>query len=227
MKHHLRRPFVAALGALVLVSGCSSAEDESADSPTDTSASDPTTAEPADTATDAAADTAAGTTPEDSAATSAGADDTATSAPKAVLVTSAEGAFVFEMPPGWSDAISEAGAEAVAAARADDRAAGFFTNLVVVAEEPIADLEDSIEESKMTLAGADGAATPTEQIQVDGETGYAFRISRTVQDVQIVQSQRWVEHDGMLYILTMSSARTQQRAAVDTLEEVVRSWSWQ
>lgn len=232
MTHRLRSSLAAGLGALVLITGCSSAEDEAGREQTGASASAPSTSAPeneaAGTVTDSAPDTAAATG-DQAGQTGAGSDDAATStkATAPARVTSADGAFAFQTPRGWSDVISEAAAQAVVAVRADDRAAGFFTNLVVVAEDPIDDLEQSIEEAKTTIAGADGASTRTEQIQVDGETGYAFRISRSVEDVEIVQAQRWVEHDGKLYILTMSSARTQQRAAVDTLEEIVRTWSWQ
>lgn len=237
MTRRLCRSFAAGLGVLALISGCSIAPDASEDSPSETSASATSTSPPedtqadtaAETAADSASDTAAATTGDGAGQTSTGVDDAATSSSEAASapVTSADGAFTFETPSGWSDVSSEAGAEAVAAVRADDRAAGFFTNLVVVAEDPIADLEDSIKESKKTLAGADGAATQTEQIQVDGETGFAFRVSRTVQDVDIVQAQRWFEHDGVLYILTLSSARTQRRAALDDLEAIMRTWSWQ
>lgn len=224
MTRRVRISLCAGLGALLWVTGCSGPDEENS------AAGD----HPAPPATSGASsgDAVAPTTPapvaEDARVTSSAPDDTATStAPQPVTsVTSTDGAFTFDTPQAWSDVTSQAGAQSIAAVRADERAADFFTNLVVVAEEPIADLEQSIEEAKTTLAGADGAATATEQIEVDGETGYAFRISRTVQEVEIVQAQRWVEHDGALYVLTMSSARTQQRSAVDTLEEILTSWSW-
>ncbi|MGI8947845.1 MAG: hypothetical protein ACR2FV_07715 [Ornithinimicrobium sp.] len=225
MTQRVRISLCAGLGALVLVTGCAGPDEGSSPEGDD--------AAPAATSSASSGDVAAPTTPgtggEDARATSSAPDDAATSTAQQQVtsVTSTDGAFTFDTPQAWSDVTSEAGAQSVAAVRADERADDFFTNLVVVAEEPIADLEQSIEEAKTTIAGADGAATATEQIEVDGETGYAFRISRTVQDVDIVQAQRWVEHDGALYVLTMSSARTQQRSAVDTLEEILQSWSWQ
>lgn len=227
MTRRVRMSRCAALGALVLVTGCSGTDQGSSTDSGDAAPAATSSASSGDTA--APTTTSPGTGGEDARATSSAPDDAAPSTAQQPVtsVTSTDGAFTFDTPQAWSDVSSQAGAQSVAAVRADERAADFFTNLVVVAEEPIADLEQSIEDAKTTLAGADGAATGTEQIEVDGEAGYAFRISRTVQDVDIVQAQRWVEHDGSLYVLTMSSARTQQRSAVDTLEEILASWSWQ
>lgn len=219
MTHRLLRSLVAGVGAVVLLSGCSDAGDETAGQ-ADDPAGATTTAAPPDTTSPAPEDSRQTTTPP--------ADDAReTQVADSVLLTSTDDAFTFETPQGWSEATAQAGDDAVAAARADDRAAGFFTNLVVVTEEPIDDLEESIEQAAATVAGEDGSYTMTGESQVDGETGYGFRIDRTVQDIDIVQAQHWVEHDGVLYILTLSSARDQQEAAVDTLEQIVGSWSWQ
>lgn len=231
MTHRIRRRLVAGIGAALLLSGCSGTEDAATGEGDDAAAA---------TATAAPQDTTAGPTATEEPAPQddAGEDGRQTSAPPGDVaadtqdvdsgpLTSTDGAFTFEMPPGWSDATSQAGADAAAAARADDRADGFFTNLVVVTEEPIQDLDESIEEAAVTIAGDDGDYTMAAQSQVDGETAYGFQIRRTVQDIDIVQAQRWVEHEGVLYILTLSSARTQQDVAGEALEEIVGSWSWQ
>ncbi len=233
MTHRIRRRLVAGLGAALLLSGCSGTEEEAAEGGNDPAPAT-TTAAPQDNTSDATAAATKEPTPQhaeadDSRQTSAPPGDAAvdTQDVYSAPLTSADGAFAFDTPQGWSDATSQAGADAVAAARADDRADGFFTNLVVVTEEPIDDLEESIEQAAATIAGDDGVYTMAAQSQVDKETAYGFSLRRTVQGTDIVQAQRWVEHEGVLYILTLSSARDQRRVASDTLEEIVRSWSWQ
>ncbi len=238
MTHRIRRRLVAGLGAALLLAGCSGAEEQVAPEGGDVAPAT-TDSAPQDTASDATGTTAATPTTKETAPQDASGDNgRQTSAPPGDVaadtqdvdsapLTSADGAFSFQTPQGWSDATAEAGADAVAAARADDRAGGFFTNLVVVTEEPIDDLSTSIQQAAATIAGADGAYTMAAKSEIDAEPAYGFSLRRTVQDTDIVQVQRWVEHEEVLYILTLSSARDQRRVAADTLEEIVRSWSWQ
>ena len=199
--------------AIVLLAGCSS------DDPPETAAGGDTTA----TATAAAT-----STPDnDATQTSAPPDDAVATTDAGGEVTSSDDAFTFTVPAGWSDATEEAGSRAVAAARADERADDFFTNLVVVTEEPIADLEQAIEEAAEQIAGADGTYELLEQTEIDGLPAFGYQIARTVEDVDIVQVQRWVEHEDVLYILTLSAADTQLEPAQALFEEMLATWSWQ
>ncbi|MCE0486308.1 PsbP-related protein [Ornithinimicrobium sediminis] len=165
--------------------------------------------------------------PDDAAVTTSPPDDAESTTEAPAPVTSADDAFSFEVPQEWSDAGDQAGADAVAAARADERTDDFFTNLVVVTEEPISDLEEAIEEAAETIAGEDGSHEMLEDIEIDGRTAYGYQLTRTVEDVDIVQVQRWVEHEDSLYILTLSAAESRLEEAQAELEEILGSWTWQ
>jgi hypothetical protein len=186
--------------------------------------------DPADTETDGdtvATATATSTAEDDAAVTSAPADDAVATTDAGGTVSSSDDAFTFTAPPGWSDATEQAGSGAVAAARADERSDDFFTNLVVVTEEPLADLEQAIEEAAEQIAGADGTYELLEETEIDGLPAFGYQIARTVDDVDIVQVQRWVEHEDVLYILTLSAADSQLEAAQAEFDEILATWSWQ
>jgi hypothetical protein len=194
--------------SLALLSGCSG-EDDPAGS--------------ADPVTDVQETSA----PDDAAVTTSPPDDAESTTEAPAPVTSADDAFSFEVPQGWSDAGDQAGADAVAAARADERTDDFFTNFVVVTEEPISDLEEAIEEAAETIAGEEGSHEMLEDIEIDGRTAYGYQLTRTVEEVDIVQVQRWVEHEDSLYILTLSAAESRLEEAQAELEEILGTWTWQ
>jgi hypothetical protein len=184
--------------------------------------------EPAEDGGDTAPTATTTTAPDDTTATSAPADDAqATTQPGGQEVTSSDDAFTFTPPPGWEDATDQAGSQAVAATRAQEREGDFFTNLVVVTEEPIDDLEQAIEQAAEQIAGEDGSYELLEETEIDGLPAFGYQLARTVEDVEIVQVQRWVEHEDVLYILTLSAAEDQLDAAQADLEEILGSWSWQ
>ena len=195
--------------ALVLLAGCGSDDPPETDADTGPSA------------------TATSTADDDAAVTSAPADDVVATTDAGATVTSSDDAFAFTSPPGWSDATEQAGSGAVAAARADERSDDFFSNLVVVTEEPIADLEQAIEDAAEQIAGADGTYELLEETEIDGLPAFGYQIARTVDDVDIVQVQSWVEHEDVLYILTLSAADTQLEPAQAEFDEILATWSWQ
>lgn len=216
MSHRTRA--LSAATVLVLLSGCTSTDGDPATS-ADAPAQGTAAPDPAGTTTgggpraSAAPDTAAATTEAPPAAQGA--------------LTSTDDGFTVELPQEWSDATTEAGERVLLAMRADERTDRFFTNLVVVPEEPIADLPESMERTAKSLAGADGDYELLEPTDIDGEPAYGYTLARTVEEVEILQVQRYVERDGVLYILTMSSALAQQERAQDQLQEILGTWAWQ
>lgn len=223
MSHRTRTWALSAATALAVLSGCSQDEPGVAEA----------TPAPADEAPASAPvdDTAQTTAPVDDTGQTAAppADDAEqTSAPvQAGPLTSRDGAFTVDLPEGWNDASAEAGEGALVALRENERTDDFFTNLVVVTEEPIPDLEAAVEGAGEALAGDDGEYELLEPIEIDGETAYGYLLTRTVSDVDIVQIQRYVEREEVLYVLTMSAAQSRQQNAEARFAELRDSWAWQ
>ncbi len=198
-----------AVGALAALSlgGCSQAGD----------------AEVPATPTVATSDSATGTSSDQQTTT-----DDAVSPTQAgsALVTSADGAFEVSLPEEWSDASGEVNQDVEVAIKADAMADDFFTNVVVASEEPIDDLERAIEDAAAEIAGKDGEYELLDSVEVGGETAYGYTITRTVQGVAVAQTQRWIEHDDRLYVVTLSSAKGQATPAQATFEELLAGWVW-
>lgn len=208
----LRTLAVAASLSTLLLAGCSG--------------DDPQVEDPTDSQT-----TTAATVTDDTEATSAPADtDTATatgdSAPTGP-VSSDDGAFEVTAPEGWLDVTSQVEQKVEIALRDDEMTDDFYTNLVVASEDPIEDLEASIEEAAESVAGADGEYEMLDPIEIDGEEAYGYVLTRTTSGVAVAQTQRWVEHGDRLYVITFSSAKGQQEATESVMEEILSTWSWQ
>ena len=109
----------------------------------------------------------------------------------------------------------------------DEMTDDFYTNLVVASEDPIEDLEASIEEAAESVAGADGEYEMLDPIEIDGEEAYGYVLTRTTSGVAVAQTQRWVEHGDRLYVITFSSAKGQQEATESVMEEILSTWRWQ
>ncbi|MCK0111089.1 DUF1795 domain-containing protein [Ornithinimicrobium sp. F0845] len=207
----------ATLSALVLA-GCGG-DDPEVEDPTTSEA--PTDAEATSAPTD---DTAATTdTAQD---TGAPADDTTATTEAAGPVTSTDGAFELTLPEGWLDVTSQVEQEVELAVRDDEMTDDFFTNLVVASEEPIDDLEQSIEVAAAQVAGSDGEFEMLDPIEVDGQEALGFLLTRTTSGVPVAQTQWWVEHGDRLYVATFSAAQSQQEATQPLMEELLDSWSW-
>lgn len=238
-RRHLSRPapLAAALLATALLAGCSGDDDPevTSDEPT-VSAEDP--------ADDGAATDDAGATtgPEDDAAqTSAPADDAeettdapddgaATEAPEdgaAGTVTSADGAFSLTAPEGWTDVRSQVAEELEVAIRADEMTEDFFNNLVITGEPAIDDVEGSIESAAEELAGDDGSYELLDPIEIGGEEAFGYVLLREQDGTEISQTQWWVVHEDVLYVLTLSTAGNQREEGDAALTEILDGWEWQ
>lgn len=206
----------ATLSALLLA-GCSGdvpAVDEQTEptsSPTASADNDAVTSE-APTTDDAATDDAEATTaePEDIGP-----------------VLSDDKAFEVTAPKGWLDVTSQVEQKVEIALRDNEMTDDFFTNLVVASEDPIDDLEASIEEAAKSVAGDKGKYTMLDPIKIDGEKAHGYVLTRTTKGVAVAQTQRWVEHGDRLYVITFSSAKGQQKASRPVLKEILSGWTWQ
>ncbi|HLS45973.1 MAG TPA: hypothetical protein VK045_11105 [Ornithinicoccus sp.] len=210
----LRTLAVAASLSTLLLAGCSG-DDPSVEAPTD---SQTTTGA---TVTDDAEATSA--PPDTDTETATGSEDAAPTGP----VTSDDGAFEVTAPEGWLDVTSQVEQKVEIALRDDEMTDDFYTNLVVASEDPIEDLEASIEEAAESVAGADGQYEMLDPIEIDGEEAYGYVLTRTTSGVAVAQTQRWVEHGDRLYVITFSSAKGQQEATESVMEEILSTWRWQ
>jgi len=197
----------------LLLAGCSGddpeVEDETTTSPT-TSDADATSAPPdTETATETAI-------PDDSEAT--------TEAPGPI--TSADGTFELTLPEGWLDVSSQVEQQVEVAIRDDEMTDDFYTNLVVASEDPISDLEESIEVAAAQVAGSDGEFEMLDPIEIAGEEALGFLLTRTTSGVEVAQTQWWVEHGDRLYVATFSNAQSQQDANTSLMEDLLASWTW-
>lgn len=209
MTHRAASRLVPAVLVGLLLAGCSGDDDQPvpAGDPdrTTTSAPDDTTrtSEPA---------------PTPDAADQTGAPDTS--------VTADSGAFRLRLPKDWTDVRDQVDQEVEVAIRSEDMSDGFYTNVVVAREEPIADLEASLEQAAQDIAGEDGSYEMLEPVQVAGETGHGYTVTRTTAGVEIVQTQRWVQHGDHLYVVTLSVAASQSDQGQAALREVLETWEW-
>lgn len=225
--------------ALALLTGC--AQEEPLDDPADTSAPTTTstaTPEPAPTSdsdsttdaddsptTDAPTADAAPTTDAPSAPAT---DDSAvTSAGPAGTLEAKDGGFTVDVPEDWEDAIDLVDVDSVQLAmKAPEQVDGFFMNVLVTKEEYVRNLTSAVEQAAQELAGDDDYEL-LEAAPVDGNRAPGYTLEREVQDKTLVQTQRWVSHDGTLYVVTMSALKSQADEAAPILDELLESWRWQ
>ena len=208
----LRALAVTATVSALLLSGCSD-EPEVEDTTTNS--------------TPSASDDASQTSGDSATATEDATDAvTVTQAPPTGPVASDDGAFEVTPPEGWLDVTSQVEQKVVIALRDDEMADDFFTNLVVASEDPIEDLDASIEEAAKSVAGSDGEYEMLDEIEIGGETAYGYVLTRTTNKVPVAQTQRWVEHGDRLYVITFSTAKGQQEATQPVMEEILKGWTW-
>lgn len=209
-----------------MLAGCSSDDDpEIEDSPSASEESD-TPTDDVQATTDPADDAEATTDPADDAETTTNPADDAEATTQSGPATSADQAFTVTPPAGWLDVTGQVEQEVEIALRDDEKTDEFFTNLVVASEDPIGDLEQSIEAAAEQVAGADGEYELIDPIEIDGEEAFGFVLTRTTSGVEVAQTQWWVEHGDRLYVATFSSAKTQQEATEPVMDEVLGTWSW-
>lgn len=233
-----RRLRLTAAGALLtvgLVAGC--AQEEPLE-PTRTTESAPSTSAPtsdaapttetAPTTADAAPTT---TAPDDASATTQPPGDVAgpTDAPAEPLtLTGADKDFTVEIAPGWEDAIDLVDVESVQlAAKAPEQVDGYFMNVLVTKEEYVRNLTSAVEQAAEELAGDDAEYEILDPAPVDGNQAPGYTIIREVQDKTLAQTQRWISHDGTLYVVTLSALESQSEEAAEVLDDFLASWTWQ
>lgn len=225
----LRRPVVTAAATAVIAAtvlgGCAQ-EEPTTESPTTSTQSDdnatmtstdaaPTTADAAPTTAEAAPTTAAPTTD----------DSSSTAAP--TTLSASDGAFEVELPQGWVDAIDLVDTPGVqVAAKVPEQVDGFFTNILVTQEKYVKNLTSAVEATAKELAGKKGSYELLDPIEVDGNKAPGYIITREVSGKKLVQTQRWVSHDGTLYVATLSSLESEAKKTAPLLDAVLTSWTW-
>lgn len=216
----LRSAGAAALLSVLVLAGCS--EEEPLPDPAPPTTSAPTTQGPPvddEQATTAPAD--------DEAATTAPVDDEAATQEPEEL-SAADGSFTIVLPEGWEDAYELAEQDGVLlAAKEIERKDEFFTNVVVTQEEYVSNLTSAVEEAAEELAGEDGEYELLEPAPVDGNRAPGYTLIRDVQGSTIHQTQRWISHDGTLYVVTFSAIESQAEDAAGALDDILASWTWQ
>lgn len=224
-------PAAAVLAALALT-GCS--EEQTPAEGTATQAPAPVDPAPTTEGTTGPADDEQATTApaDDEQVTTAPADDeAATTAPVAGdpggSLDAADGSFSLALPEGWEDAADLVEADAVLlAAKEIERRDEFFTNVVVTQEEYVGNLTSAVEETAQQLAGEDGEYELLDPAPVDGNLAPGYTLVRDVQGSTVHQTQRWVSHEGTLYVVTFSAIESQAQDAAAALEEMLASWTW-
>lgn len=223
---------VVPLFLVLLVTGCSTGE--------------PDDEAPAGAGSRANSATASGATADDGPAngpagesapvtTSAGesvtADDddaevTAGSTADLAVATAADEAFTLHIPDGWADVTDTVPQDIELALRAEAMSDDFFTNVVVASEEPIDDLSGSLEGAAQEIAGEAGSFQLLPPVEVAGETAHGYVVTRTNEGMVVVQTQRWMEHGDRLYVVTLSSAQSQQDRAEALFDQILNGWAW-
>ena len=84
--------------------------------------------------------------------------------------------------------------------------------------------EHGTDESALAWFGTRNSSL--EPVQVAGETGHGYTVTRTTAGVEIVQTQRWVQHGDHLYVVTLSVAASQSDQGQAALREVLETWEW-
>lgn len=168
------------------------------------------------------------TTADDTTATTTGPDAAEqTAEPQAVVLSDADGTFRISVPAGWVDVTDQvAEQEVLVAARAGEMTDGFYTNVVVDRENPISDLEASLEQAAQDIAGEDGSYEMLDPVRVAGEEALGYTVTRTVEGIEISQTQRWIPHGDHLYVVTLSVAAGRAAEGEKVLADVLDGWEW-
>lgn len=217
----------ATLLAAAVLAGCAE-EEPTTEAPTSTSS-------PSDDASSSSApdDMEATTGPSDSSDSAEQTDtaartDEADATEEPVLELAADDdAFSVTVPATWEDVSGEIEESTVLlAAKETERIDAFFTNIVVTEEEYVANLTSAVEDTAAELAGEDGEYELLEAAEVDGNLAPGYTLVRQIEDSTVHQTQRWVSHDGTLYVVTLSAVESQSDAAALVLQDMLASWTW-
>lgn len=234
--------------ALVLIAGCSGGDD--GDEPTSVSTPAPTT-DAADAASggtdhDAETQTAMDAEPGTETATAALETEAATANPTSdtdistdrpldgeadtVRVTSThpeDDAFSIELPDGWVDVIGELSFDRAAlAVRAATPSGDVFTNIAVITDDPVSDLEDAVERRVDSMSDDDYEVERADPIEIDGVEAIGYTFIDEDAEPPVTQTMWWFEHAGHLYIASVTSHPDEREVADAALTDVVGSWRW-
>lgn len=98
---------------------------------------------------------------------------------------------------------------------------------MVTQEEYVSNLTSAVEDAAEQLAGDDGEYELLDPAPVDGNRAPGYTLIRDVQGSTIHQTQRWISHDGTLYVVTFSAIESQAQDANEALDDILASWTWQ
>lgn len=217
--HRLAAAGLVTALTVAALTGCAQEEptqDELTSSATDTA---PTTS--------AAEDVVTTSGPDDTEATTAEAEESTTQTAEPAALEASDGSFEIEIPAQWEDAIDLLDEDGVLVAAKDtERVDDFYTNVVVTTEESVKNLSAAVEDAAKDLAGEDGDYELLDPVDVDGEEAPGYTLVREVEDAKVHQTQRWMNHDKKLYVITFSAVDSQAEDALPILEEILASWTW-
>lgn len=194
---------VVAIVVVVLVSGCSTGAGTPDGSPST----------PAVTTTSPTAALASSTQPIDAAD----------------AVQGKSGTYSVLPPQGWGDATDEVGAMPGVdlVIMSSEKQAGFNTNLVVhVATGDAALLESELQKGREQLGDQGRTVSDAPPLTVGDSPATGFTTSFTQQGVEVVARSYGLHHDGRVYLLTLSSAKSAAEQAAAELTEIADSWTW-
>lgn len=149
--------------------------------------------------------------------------------PEELELGATDDAFTVTLPGTWEDATATAQDQteaAVLAGRDAERVDDFYTNVVITQEEYVGNLTSAVEQAAEDLAGEDGEYELLEPAEVDGNRAPGYTLVREVQDATVHQTQRWVSHEGTLYVVTFSAVESQAEDAAPVLDDMLASWTW-
>ena len=108
-----------------------------------------------------------------------------------------------------------------------EKQTGFNTNLVVhVATGDTALLESELQKGREQLADQGRTVADAPPITVGGSPATGFTTSFTQQGVEVVARSYGLHHEGRVYLLTLSSAKSAAEQAAAELAEIAESWTW-
>lgn len=215
----ITRAGAATLLAVLALAGCSEEEPTAPDQSTEDTA---TSSAPDDASMTSGADDTAGQTDE-----AAQTDQASSTEEPPVELAATDDAFTISIPATWEDVTDQVEEETVLlAAKESERIDSFFTNVVVTQEEYVGNLTSAVENTAEELAGEDGEYELLEPSEVDGNSAPGYTLVREVQDTTVHQTQRWISHDGTLYVVTLSAVESQAETAGAALDDILASWTW-
>lgn len=149
----------------------------------------------------------------------------ATSAPSPELAAARHGGFAVVLPDDWRVVTADfPDVEIELALRADERDEGFYRNVVVTWEDPIPDLDAAVEDAATEVAGPDGEVVETGTRSIAGRDAPGYTVVRTVEGVEVSQTQWWLPGDDGVYVISLSAALADADSAQPVFDEVLDSW---